>query len=120
MSGQIENEWKRLDRLRERMTVLFVSKEALESFAGRLFGAFFGQVLDINCSGKIFKVPKRLLRFIEGLSFLFEKKKLVKRRLRQLSEPHVQRRLHPQRAQRSGGETYRELCLFKSLLTCFL
>eukprot|EP00438_Fugacium_kawagutii_P006543 Skav222199 [mRNA] locus=scaffold1745:99281:109781:- [translate_table: standard] len=52
---KIENEWKRLDRLRERMSVLL---------------ACCAEVLQINCSGAIFQVPKRALCFIEGRSFL--------------------------------------------------
>lgn len=51
---KIENEWKRLDRLRERMSVLSPSSR---------------EVLQINCSGAIFQLPKRALCFIEG-SFL--------------------------------------------------
>ncbi|CAK9082012.1 unnamed protein product [Durusdinium trenchii] len=48
---KIENEWKRLDRLRERMSVLSASSR---------------EVLDINCSGEIYQLPKRALCFIEG------------------------------------------------------
>eukprot|EP00434_Breviolum_minutum_P035420 symbB.v1.2.031356.t1/scaffold3632.1/size52985/6 len=48
---KIENEWKRLDRLRERMSVLSMTST---------------EVLHINCSGAIFQLPKRALCFIEG------------------------------------------------------
>ncbi|CAJ1328596.1 unnamed protein product [Effrenium voratum] len=49
--SKIENEWKRLDRLRERMNVLNTASR---------------EVLDINCSGQLFQVPKRALCFVEG------------------------------------------------------
>jgi len=48
---KVENEWKRLDRLRERMSVLWPADK---------------EVLEINCSGTLFFLPKRLLCNIEG------------------------------------------------------
>mmetsp|Transcript_53349 Transcript_53349/g.95753 ORF Transcript_53349/g.95753 Transcript_53349/m.95753 type:complete len:389 (+) Transcript_53349:57-1223(+) len=48
---KVENEWKRLDRLRERMSVLWPGDK---------------EVLEINCSGTIYELPKRLLCNIEG------------------------------------------------------
>lgn len=49
--SKIENEWKRLDRLRERMSIL--------PGASR-------EVLEINCSGELLFLPKRALCHIEG------------------------------------------------------
>lgn len=51
---KIDSEWKRLDKLRERMSVLW--PEATEN-------------LEINCSGRLFSLPKSALCSIEG-SFL--------------------------------------------------
>lgn len=50
--AKVENEWKRLDRLRERMSVLWPVEKR--------------EVLEINCSGTCFQLPKRLLCEIEG------------------------------------------------------
>jgi len=49
---KVETEWKRLDRLREKMTVLYPNEK--------------GQELEINCSGRIFSLPKSSLCYIEG------------------------------------------------------
>lgn len=50
--NNIENEWKRLDKLRERMAVLWPSEKS--------------EVLEINCSGRHFSLPKTALCAIEG------------------------------------------------------
>lgn len=49
---KIESEWKRLDRLKERMSVLFPADK--------------NEVLDINCSGTLLTLPKAALCSIEG------------------------------------------------------
>mmetsp|Transcript_79959 Transcript_79959/g.226219 ORF Transcript_79959/g.226219 Transcript_79959/m.226219 type:complete len:385 (+) Transcript_79959:52-1206(+) len=50
--NKTEIEWKRLDKLRERMSILWpVSK---------------GDTLEINCSGKLFSLPKSALCSVEG------------------------------------------------------
>mmetsp|Transcript_38961 Transcript_38961/g.72471 ORF Transcript_38961/g.72471 Transcript_38961/m.72471 type:complete len:395 (+) Transcript_38961:77-1261(+) len=49
--SKIENEWKRLDRLRERMSILPGASH---------------EVLEINCSGELLYFPKRVLSHIEG------------------------------------------------------
>jgi len=49
---KVEAEWKRLDKLREKMSVLYASER--------------GQVLEINCSGRMFSLPKSALCYIEG------------------------------------------------------
>lgn len=49
---KVESEWKRLDKLRERMSVLWPSDRS--------------EFLEINCSGEIFSIPKAALCSIEG------------------------------------------------------
>jgi len=49
---KIEIEWKRLDKLRERMSIIFPVNRA--------------EVLEINCSGHLFSIQKAALCSIEG------------------------------------------------------
>jgi len=49
---KVKAEWKRLDNLREKMTVIHTSER--------------GEVLEINCSGRPFSLPKSALCYIEG------------------------------------------------------
>ncbi|CAE8618469.1 unnamed protein product [Polarella glacialis] len=50
--AKIDNQWKRIDKLRENMSVLWTGDKK--------------EVLQINCSGSYFSLPKRLLSAVEG------------------------------------------------------
>jgi len=50
--NKIETEWKRLDKLRERMSILWPVNK--------------GETLEINCSGRNFNLPKSALCSVEG------------------------------------------------------
>jgi len=50
---KIDIEWKRLDKLRERMSMRWPDPGASEN-------------IEINCSGKLFTLPRRLIASIEG------------------------------------------------------